>query len=143
MAPILLCLLSSQRAAAKLSSAYGQGDGTGCISIYGSKFTDENFIAKHTGPGLLSMVTDSVCLTKRMFMLSQGPSAHTVIQLSSRHDVCCRLTADLTQMDANSFSRVPKQTGLTTNMVFVNNSHDLTQLHHAVITAGSSNSQRA
>lgn len=33
-----------------------QGDGSGCASIYGSKFDDENFIAKHTGPGLLSMV---------------------------------------------------------------------------------------
>lgn len=33
-----------------------QGDGSGCVSIYGSKFEDENFTAKHTGPGLLSMV---------------------------------------------------------------------------------------
>jgi hypothetical protein len=33
-----------------------QGDGSGCVSIYGNKFDDENFTAKHTGPGLLSMV---------------------------------------------------------------------------------------
>ena len=43
-------------------------DGTGLTSIYGGPFADENFIHKHTGPGLLSMVYLCVCVRIHVYM---------------------------------------------------------------------------
>lgn len=47
-------------------------DGTGCVSIYGEKFEDENFALKHEEAGLLSMVK----LNEIKFQANSGPNTN-------------------------------------------------------------------
>ncbi|XP_052585450.1 peptidyl-prolyl cis-trans isomerase A-like [Peromyscus californicus insignis] len=83
------------------SANFRSHNSTGHRSIYGEKFEDENFILKHTGPGILSMVNSGRNTNgSQFFVLFCFICTSKTEWLASKHVVSGKVKEDVSILEA-------------------------------------------
>merc|ERR1712168_569590 len=94
---------------------FDKKNGTGGKSIYGGKFPDENFIKKHTGPGILSMANCGPNTNGSQFFLCTAKTSH----LDGKHVVFGRLADQDSMAVVKKIESYGSQNGKTSKKIIV------------------------
>ncbi|OLS21844.1 MAG: Peptidyl-prolyl cis-trans isomerase A [Candidatus Heimdallarchaeota archaeon LC_3] len=98
---------------------YEKNNGTAGKSIYGSKFSDENFQLKHTEPGILSMANAGPNTNGSQFFICTVKTSH----LDGKHVVFGQVVKGMDVV--KNIEKVGSQSGRTSQKVVVKDSGQL------------------